>query len=87
MQTIWKYPVVLDDEFELRMPAGARLLTVQVQQGKPVLWALVNPDVPQKTRRFRLYGTGQPLPDAPGEYVGSFQVHGGALVFHLFARQ
>jgi hypothetical protein len=31
-----------------------------------------------------MYGTGHDMPDDPGQYVGTFQMHGGALVFHLF---
>ena len=29
-------------------------------------------------------GTGNPMPDEPGEYIATFQMHGGALVFHAF---
>jgi hypothetical protein len=41
-QRIFKFHLPIDDtEFEINIPAGAQLLTVQVQQGKPVLWAVV----------------------------------------------
>lgn len=51
----------------------------------PRVWALVDPDAPRVKRRLATIGTGQPLPDDADEwaYVGSFQMRGGALVFHL----
>lgn len=85
-RTVYKYPVTLDDAFALQLPRGAQLLTVQVQRGEPVLWALVDPGAPDETRTFRLAGTGHRIDDADLlTYVGTFQLHGGALVFHLFA--
>ena len=131
-KTIWKYNVVVEDDFVLSMPKGAQVLTVQVQHqvkygkegdvtfmrdGKwisppvkisegdvPALWAIVDPDAPKEERKFRLVGTGHALPDIPVvnpavyawtalpassamlSYIGSFQIYGGELVFHLFER-
>ena len=84
-RTIWKYDVAITDTFALEMPAGAQLLDVQVQhEGGAQLWALVNPTQPTNMRVFRLVGTGHSVPDERLQYVGTFQLHGGALVFHLF---
>jgi hypothetical protein len=83
--TIWKFPVALTDEFTITMPRKARPLTVQVQDGAPYVWALVDPGWVRVQRRFRLAGTGHPIEDAGlWQYVGSFQLRDGALVFHLF---
>lgn len=82
---VWKYPVPRLDSMEVQMPAGAQILTVQVQGVTPVMWALVDPSAAKETRRFYVLGTGHPSEDRDlGRYVGSFQLHGGALVFHLF---
>lgn len=35
-------------------------------------------------RQIRVAGTGQNLPNFPGTYIGTFQMNGGALVFHVF---
>jgi hypothetical protein len=87
MKTVWKYPVTIGDEFTLEMPLAAKVLTVQVQHGAPYLWALVDPanvDA-MRTRRFRLAGTGHPIEDTDGlKYVGTFQMFGGSLVWHVF---
>ena len=33
---------------------------------------------------FVTYGTGHDVPDEPGQYVGTFFMNGGSLVFHVF---
>lgn len=86
---IWKFEPLASEAFSLRMPRGAEILTVQVQHGKPQIWAKVDPTAPVESRRFALFGTGHRIPDERESehalrYVGTFQVDGGALVFHLF---
>ena len=66
------------------MPAGAKLLCVQVQQAIPCLWAMVDPGAIQVQRIIRMWGTGHCHEMSPGEYVGTFRVVGGNLVFHVF---
>jgi hypothetical protein len=81
--TIWKYPLTAASG--LRMPRGARLLTVQVQAEDVCLWALVDPEAPMVTRTIRVFGTGHTVKLAATDaYIGTFQLSGGALVFHAF---
>ena len=82
--SIWKYPIPTSDGTILEMPDGAVVLTVQVQDGTPCLWALVDPAAMMLPRTFRCYGTGHPVAVVRHEYVGTYQERGGALVFHLF---
>ena len=85
MRTIYKYPVTIVDEFEVRMPRGAQPLCVQVQNGDPFLWALVDTEAAPVQRVLQVRGTGHPCDGfIASHFVGSFQLHGGALVFHLF---
>ena len=87
MAQVWKYDVQTTDEFTIEMPEDARVLTVQMQHGTPKLWALVNPKSPLRKRRFWLAGTGRDIPFPQTlRHVGTFQAHGGDLVFHLFER-
>ena len=82
---IWKWTLEVTDKQKLPMPDGANLLTVQVQHGIPQLWALVDEKAPIIHRTIATYGTGNPLPDGYlGEYVGTYQIHGGLLAFHVF---
>ena len=85
--TIWKFPVEITDEFELEMPSDAKILSVQMQNGSPQLWALVDPKSERVLRTFYIVETGNPICFAPSqsEFVGTFQTHGGQLVRHLFA--
>ena len=82
---IWKWTLAVTDLQSLSIPEGARLLTVQAQGDMPQLWALVDEKAPIVHRNFATYGTGNPMPDGdPGQYVGTYQIRGGALVFHVF---
>ena len=84
MKSIWKFPIEAVGIQGIPMPLGAKLLDVQIQAGQPCLWALVDPAAEKVTRQISVYGTGHPmlLPDQP--YIASFQLAGGALVFHAF---
>lgn len=77
MKAIWKW--ALDSaEVTLDMPEGARLLDVQLQDGSPVLWALVSRQGQKCSRTFNI------VPDDAGRYIGTFQMADGRLVFHVF---
>lgn len=67
------------------LPHGAQVLSVQVQDGSPYIWACVNPSAKSEPRQFRLYGTGHPIEgDCLLKFIGTFQLFGGRLVYHLF---
>ena len=81
---IWKWTLEITDRQQLPMPGGAKLLAVQIQHGTPQLWALVDEKAPIIDRTIATYGTGNSLPDGYlGEYIGTYQFGGGALVFHV----
>jgi len=87
MLTIFKYPIPIEDHFTLELPKDARILTVQIQRETAQLWALVDSETEKETRYFRLSGTGHPLGEdylRITNYIGTFQMENGALVFHLF---
>ena len=69
------------------MPASAEILSLQIQDGIPCIWAKVNSEEIPSDCDFRWFGTGQPLPDnvSDMEYVGIIQYSG--LVFHLFKKR
>lgn len=83
MKTIHKFQVPALDEFTILMPEGAQILHIAVQHNEPQMWALVDLSKPVEQRSFRLRGTGY-LVDFSGVHVGSFLMHEGALVFHIF---
>lgn len=85
MNRIWKWPLEVTDLQTVSMPSGAKVLAIQTQHGQPVIWALVDESAPKVSRVFVTYGTGYPMPDGDlGNYVGTYQISGGSLVFHVF---
>ncbi len=85
MVSIWKFQFEIQNLFTIDMPRGAVLLHVEAQNGQPCLWARVHTDVATERKTFRIFGTGH---DAAGSqsmiHVGTFQMAGGAPVWHLF---
>lgn len=81
---IYKYDV--SPTFDLLLPAGARPLCVQVQNGVPVMWVLQNRSttVPAETRRFACVGTGHSFDAETVAYVDTFQQPQLGLVWHVF---
>lgn len=80
MKRVFKYELTADT-VDLELPRGAQLLTVQLQNGVPMLWALVDDSIAPIKRCIGVYGTGHPV-DVPGKYVATFQIDD--LVFHVF---
>lgn len=85
--TVWKFDLPSIGERQLRMPRGARPLTVQVQHGAPKLWAAVNAHAGWVDRTVSVVGTGkrtrvEVVTDAL--YVGTFQLEDGDHVGHVF---
>lgn len=83
-KTIWKFAIPDSTVVTLTMPQDATPLSVQMQCGSPVLWALVDPEAPKVERTFHVVGTGWDFDPTGTSYVGTFQVQEGLLVFHLF---
>lgn len=84
---IWKWTLSIKDLQVIEMPMGAKILSVQVQGELPQVWAVVDEHQTLKqARRIAIFGTGNPLPGDPGEYISTFQMHGGERVFHAFER-
>ena len=82
---IWKYQLEVVPQQTLEMPFSSKILTVQVQQEIPCIWALVNPGLYLVEREIRIVGTGHELDfTALAKYLGTFQELNGSLVWHVF---
>jgi len=84
MKRIFKYILHTSVQSSFQMPADAKVLCVQMQYDCPCIWAMVDDSAPTVERTFTVYGTGHPMSEDPGQYVGTFQMHGGELIFHVF---
>ena len=81
--TIFKYSLDPTGSF-IYLPAGAKILTVQVQNNQPCIWAEVDPTNYTVKRDISIIGTGHTLPKKEVTYIGTFQLFGGDLVFHVY---
>ncbi|MGL5912788.1 MAG: DUF7352 domain-containing protein [Bacteroidales bacterium] len=88
MKTIYKYPIEVTNEQTIKLPKGAKILTIQTQRETPCIWAMID-KTEQETEEveLRVHGTGHDVPDSETlRYIGTFQLHGGSLVFHTFRK-
>lgn len=76
--TVWKFPLP-----RVPMPIGAQILTVAVIRDQPFVWAIVDPSAPLVERQLFVRGTGHGL-GTVGDYIGTFMLLAGSLVFHVF---
>lgn len=83
MKTIYKYQLESKSLNEIELPEHAEILSVQIQNDIPCLWAMVNTDYPIEKRGVRIFGTGEKInPLEPLIFIDTFQFMG--LVFHVF---
>lgn len=88
---IYKFKLKVGDLQVVKMPAGARILSCQVQDQMPCLWALVNPEVKEtEDRLIEIFGTGNDIKYEMGAdrvFIGTFQIdHEEVFVGHVFER-
>ena len=86
MEQVWKYELPGADIVTRELPFGAKVLSVGEQNGRIMLWALVNPNaVDMVERRFRVAGTGHPVePTLDFLFIGTVQFGNGLVFFSFF---
>lgn len=88
MKTIFRYRLPITDTPAIEMPVMAEVLSVgPPRDGSDLLdlWAMVDTNRPTKILyEFRIVGTGHPMPEDVGRFVGSVTTHSGAFVWHVF---
>jgi hypothetical protein len=85
-QRIWKFELEIADIQRIDMPEGAKILSIQLQNGRLCLWALVARFASPEIREIEIIGTGNPImPLEDGlkrEFIGTVQQ--GQFVWHIF---
>jgi hypothetical protein len=76
---IWKFEI---KEGSIRMPIGAKILSVQSQRERGMIWALVDPNAEDEPRSFAVVGTGESFDETNMTYIGTYQE--SPFVWHLF---
>lgn len=88
MKTIYKYPIEITDSQVIKLPKEYRVLTVQIQNNNPFLWALVDTDNDLEDAEILIIGTGHGIQNIETmEYISTIQVNNGKLIFHVFRRK
>lgn len=73
---VYKYPLADGGGPVLvRMPKGAKIVAVRLQNNVPTLWAEVDPAANMTVRKFQVFPTGANVPDA-ATYLGTFEADG-----------
>ncbi len=80
---VWKFPLLSTGPMWIEMPIGATIVLVDADPATGLLafWAEGEPIDATEDRRFKIVGTGHPIPDQ-GMHRGSKVI--GALVWHLY---
>jgi len=99
MKTIYKYHIPFGNEVTVQMPKNAELYKFGLQgivNGHPdiCVWALVDTETEITDRKFRIFGTGHPIPDNcisdtyPDMqlYVYYDTIFDRGMVWHIFAQ-
>lgn len=83
--TIWKF--VIDGEGLIEIPCTHRCLSVGEQEGRIVMWAIVDPTTRPVPKQISVIGTGWQGWTMDGinakRFIGTVQMSDG-LVFHVF---
>lgn len=82
MKRIFKYPIQITDRETIEMPGGAKILSAQVQGNTICLWAEVDTEMVPQPRTIAVYGTGNPMPEDPGLFIGTVQTP--PFVWHVY---
>lgn len=86
MKTIWKFDVPIQDNFSLLMPKDSEILKLDLQDGEPKIWALVDSEASQEERHFIGTGTGHPIEINYHrlQYIGTVIMYKDRFVYHVF---
>lgn len=86
MQSIWKYELEVTDIQTIRLPLGAKIISVAEQRGRLCLWAIVNldnvhPDSGELVE-IAIVGTGNPVDTSGLKFIGTVVMN--PFVWHVF---
>lgn len=82
MMAVHKFVIGREWVEELDLPKGAKPLSVQIQQGRFCLWALVDTDAEIERRLVQRRGTGFEIENPDSTYLGTVQED--PFVWHFF---
>ena len=86
MKKIYKYQLKLIDSQSVFLPVGYKILSAQLQAGQLCMWAMIDPYIADMVPvEIKVFGTGHEIESNCGDFIDTFQLNNGGLVFHVFA--
>lgn len=83
--TIWKFELKKERTQLVKMPEKSEIMDIQIQNGKLVMWALVDTASRENEVKINMYGTGWNIHNSAtikDEYLATIQ--DGEFVWHFF---
>ena len=84
MQTVYKYPIPIQDTFTLDLPVNSEVLYIGIQNQEPFMWVGLMTELRIEKVTFHVLGTGQSMGLYPERYIGSFILLKDEFVGHVF---
>jgi len=86
--TIYKQRLEGTDIQIKEFPKGFTPLTINAQFNEPCIWYICDKEQTETVKKvIKIHGTGHPITDDIldyFDYLGTFQIGGGVLIFHSF---
>ena len=84
MTQIFKYELTRNAHSVLDIHAGAKFLSIAIQNDKPVAWFEINPLAPKVRMNVLQYETGESKFDDRFQFMGTLMFDNGQYVSHYF---
>lgn len=82
MKTIFKVRLRIVGVQQIKLPQEFTVLSLQMQRGEVMLWAIIDLYCPAIPHTVFCVGTGQQIPEEAGQHIGTVQ--DGEFVWHFF---
>lgn len=89
MKVVHKFPVTQAWEQTFEVSEGAQVLDIELSDGQPCVWILLDPNAPKVPLTIFAAHTGQPLRHERGIYIKTLHVFnnlGQQIVTHFFSK-
>lgn len=88
MRRIFKYELMVTDFQTVNSYNYFKPLSIIVQDGRPMLYAMIDDETGSRQWPIRTYGTGQNVDDneCDEQFVGTYTLMEGIVVYHVFWR-
>ena len=81
MRSVLEFPIAIVAKQIIVMPAGARVIALDVKNDRPFMWALIDPSAPVVERTFVTFATGQQFDEREiaCNYRGTYVLRDGTV--------